>query len=171
MRFIKLAGISIILLFLVMTAISALLPSIIHLSRAIDINAPFDTVYSTINDVSRWKNWYADYDTSQAAVSAKTTGKGASVTMYKTTVTITETSADKIEAVWHSGNNTPLEGEFNMIKQDSALLTTVQWKLVHHVKWYPWAKFASILSDKAAGPVMEKSLDNLKAMLEKPVDY
>lgn len=170
MRFIKLAVISVVLLFMVVTAISVLLPSTIHLSRAIDINASSGAVYSTINNVSRWKTWYADYDSLHATVSGKDTGQGASVTMYKTTVTITATSPGKIEAIWQSGNNTPLVGAFNIIQHDSASITTVQWKLVHHVKWYPWAKFASILSDKAAGPVMEKSLDNLKAVLEKPVD-
>jgi hypothetical protein len=166
MRFIKLGLISIFFLFLVITAISLLLPSTINISRAVDISAPVDSVYANINDLSKWKNWFANYDSSQNTVSKKLSGTGASITMNKTTITITGSKPDKIQTQWVSGSKS-LNGDFNIFKQDSGEHITVQWHFTQHVKWYPWEKFASIASDKIMSPGMEKSLDNLKKLVEK----
>lgn len=167
MRVIKLGLISIVFLFVVVTAISLLLPSTIHISRAIDINAPRDSVYVNLSDLSRWKNWLANYDTSNTQLSAKTTGKGATIIINKTTISIVSGTADKIETAWLSGSKS-LTGEFNIFKNQESSQLTVQWHFVQHVQWYPWEKFASIVSDKVMSPAMEKSLDNLKQLVENP---
>ena len=166
MRIIKLGIISAVLLFLLVTAISLLLPSTINISKAIDINAPVDSVYNNINDMSRWKNWFVNYDTAQTVISSNPIGKGASIIMNRTTVTITASKRDKITTEWLSGSNT-LDGEFNIIRQNNSSVVTVQWHFIQHLHWYPWEKFASIVSDKVMSPVMEKSLDNLKKVVEK----
>jgi hypothetical protein len=44
---------------------------------------------------------------------------------------------------------------------------TVQWYMDFHLRWYPWEKFSSLLLEKRYGPVMEKGLGNLRALLEK----
>ena len=166
MRFIKLGLISIVFLFLVVTAISLLLPSTINISKAIDINASLDSVYSNVNDVTKWRSWFANYDSSYIIFTKRSTGKGASIIMNKTTITITESSPDKIRTLWLSGSKS-LYGEFNFFKRNTSSQITVQWHFIQHVKWYPWEKFASIVSDKMVGPVMERSLDNLKKLAEK----
>ncbi|MEJ7681851.1 MAG: hypothetical protein WKG06_29185 [Segetibacter sp.] len=100
-------------------------------------------------------------------MSSATVGKGASFTINKTTVTLREALPGKIKAVWQTGKNNPVEGEFNFIAKDSVSSVTLQWTFVQKVKWYPWQKLASILSDKTLGPFMEKSLQNLKKEVEK----
>lgn len=167
MRFVKLGLISIVFFCLLLTAFSLLLPSQTNISRAIDINAPADTVYTYINNIAKWKTWYADYDSSKASLSSVTIGKGASFTMNKTTVTLREALPDKIKAVWQTGNNQPVPGEFDFIAKDSASSMILQWNFIQKVKWYPWQKFASMVSDKTIGPFMEKSLENLKKEVEK----
>ena len=86
--------------------------------------------------------------------------------MDKVRVNIDASGPEKISATWQSGDSRPLPGEFNFIGGDSARHITVQWQFDQKVKWYPWEKFASIVSDKALGPYMEKSLDNLKSVVE-----
>lgn len=167
MRFVKLGLISIVFFFFLLTAFSLLLPSVTNISRAIDINAPADTVYSYINNILKWKSWYANYDSSKVSLSSATVGRSASLTMDKTTVTIKEALPGKIKAVWQTGKNNPVEGEFNFITRDSASFMTLQWNFTQKVKWYPWQKFASIVSPKTIGPFMEKSLENLKKEAEK----
>ncbi len=167
MRVVKLGLISIVFFSLLLTAFSLLLPSQTNISRAIDINAPADTVYNYINNMAKWKNWYADYDFSKASLSTAPFGKGASLTINKTTVTLQETLPYKIKAVWQKGKNNPVKGEFNFIARDSASSMTLQWNFIQKVKWYPWQKLASMLSDKTLGPFMEKSLENLKRETEK----
>lgn len=166
MRFAKLGLISIVFFCLLLTAFSLLLPSQTNISRAIDINAPADSVFTFVNDIKKWKNWYANYDSSQASLSSATVGKGASFTMNKTTVTIKNASSHKIKAVWQTGNNM-VEGEFNFFPKASASSMTLQWNFIQKVKWYPWQKLALIVSNKTIGPFMEKSLENLKKEAEK----
>lgn len=167
MRFVKLGLISIVFFFLLLTAFSLLLPSQTNISRAIDINAPADTMYDYVNNIAKWKSWYADYDSSKVSLSSQTAGKGASLTINKTTVTLREALPGKIKAVWQTGKSNLVEGEFNFIAKDSASSMTLQWNFIQKVKWYPWEKFASIVSHKTIGPFMEKSLENLKKEAEK----
>ncbi len=167
MRFVKLGLISIVFFFLLLTAFSLLLPSQTNISRAIDINAPADTVYNYVNNILKWKSWYPNYDSSKVSLSSATAGRNASLTMDKTTVTIKEALPRKIKALWQTGKNNPVEGEFNFITKDSVSSMTLQWNVTQKVKWYPWQKFASIVSHKTLGPFMEKSLENLKKEVEK----
>jgi len=166
MRIIKLGLISAVFLFLVVTAISLLLPSTVNISRAIDVNAPFDTVYTNLNDLSNWKKWIAGYDSTNTTISQPSTGKGAVINMNRSKVTILASDTNKVETLWTTGSKS-LKGDFNIIRQQNSSITTVQWHFIQQVKWYPWEKFASIVSDKVMSPLMEKSLDNLKKVVEK----
>lgn len=165
MRILKLGLISFFLLFLLITAISLLLPSTVHISRAIDISAPVDSVYANINDLGKWKRWFANYDSSSVTLSHNTSGVGATFTINKTTVSIVASNDTTIKTVWKGGNKI-LEGDFNVIKQVGSSQVTVQWHFIQRVQWYPWEKFALIISNKSIGSVMERSLDNLKKISE-----
>ena len=168
MRIVKLGLISVVFLFLVVTAISLLLPSSIIISRAVDINADITTVYPQVADLTNWKSWYANSDTASFIVSSRTTGKGAILTLDKSTITFAEVDEKKIKAYWSKGAGTQMAGEFNFITAEGieASHITVQWQIIHTVQWYPWEKFASIVVDKSIGSFMEKSLDKLKAISE-----
>ncbi|HEX8462104.1 MAG TPA: SRPBCC family protein [Segetibacter sp.] len=167
MRFIKLGVISIVFFALLITGISLLLPSTVYISRAIDINAPVETAYNNVSNLANWKNWYVDYDSATAVLSANTTRPGASLRMQKLSIKLVEVTPAQVKAIWQNGESMQLPGEFNFISQPGATQMTLQWKFKHTVKWYPWQKFASILSDKAIGPSMEKSLQSLKDYVEK----
>ena len=164
MRFIKLALISLVVFAIILSAFSILLPSKINVSKAIDINAPTDSIISNIADLSNWHRWYAD--SSSAKISNPSTGKGASISFAKSTVTILSSGSNTIKAEWRTKDNTPMVGAFNIYKDSSDVITTVQWHFIQEVKWYPWEKFASIVSSKAIAPFMEKSLDKLKVQVE-----
>jgi uncharacterized protein YndB with AHSA1/START domain len=168
MRFVKLGLISVVFFFLLMTGISLLLPSTTNISRAIDINAPAGKVFSYINDVKKWKEWYANYDSSNVSFSPVTVGKGASFTINRTNITLTEILPGKIKATWQTAKNEPVEGEFDFIPKEAGASITLHWNLVQKVKWYPWQKVASIVTHKTIAPFMERSLENLKKVGEKP---
>ncbi|HEX8356341.1 MAG TPA: SRPBCC family protein [Segetibacter sp.] len=166
MRFLKLGIISFIVFGLLITGISLLLPSSVIISRAIDISASPAIVYTHINNLSKWKNWYAGYDSSNASVTATAAGKGASLTTGSTVITIENTSPSQINTVWKTGKSSILPSQFNFIVQRNSSHFTLQWQFIQKVKWYPWEKFASIVSDKAMGPILEESLENLKNLAE-----
>ena len=165
MQLIKLGLISTVFLFLLMTAISLLLPSTVRVSRTIDINAPFDSVFNQINDLRKWKNWYANYDSVHVSFATNSVGKNGWMKMNNTTVSILATDRHLIKTLWQSGSKS-LESDFDLYQQGKSSTVTVHWYFVQQVKWYPWEKFASIVLDKTIGPVQERSLDKLKNLLE-----
>jgi hypothetical protein len=162
----KLGIISLVFFSLLLTAISLLLPSSINISRAINIDAPVLSVYNNINDMRNWNKWYADYDSSTASFSLNTIGSGAYFTNKNTTIVIESASPTQIKTNWKSGNSDNLPSQFNFIQQGESSQFTLQWQFVQKVRWYPWEKFASIISGKTIGPFMEKSLENLKELAE-----
>jgi uncharacterized protein YndB with AHSA1/START domain len=173
MRFIKLGLISIVVLFLIITAISALIPSSVTITRTINIDAPIDSVYNNINDPNKWSRWLSNSDSAKFTITGSSVGKGSHVTIdytgstNKTDIDILESSPTEIKMLWHTGEAKPLTDDFYLITKPGTPVT-LQWEFIQKVKWYPWEKFSLIFSDKAFGPFMEKSLDNLKQLLESP---
>jgi hypothetical protein len=166
MKFIKLGLISAVLLFMVVTAISLLMPSMVVVSRAININAPADSVYTNLNDLSRWKYWLKDSVAANATITTNTAGRSASLRLDNTTISITETSPKKINTIWQVGKAEQLPAVFEIITYDSSSTLTLHWEFTQKVKWYPWEKFAAITSDKTLGSFMEGSMENLKKYVE-----
>ena len=71
---------------------------------------------------------------------------------------------DSVYTLWqHDGKS--FEGNF--ILSGVTGQVTLEWTLKFHVKWYPWEKLASMFYDKQLGPLMEKSLVQLRDEVEK----
>ena len=62
MGVIKLAILSFIILFLLVTIISLFIPSHVRISKATDINSTKEVVMSYITDPLKWKEWYPGAD-------------------------------------------------------------------------------------------------------------
>lgn len=165
MRLIKLGFFSIVFLGLLLTVISLLMPSTILVSKSININAPYDTVYSYISNLKQWQKWCANMEGATLVYSQNTTGKNASVQVDKTNIIIDSATSTAVYTTWKS-SSTVLNASFNILSQSTSATTALQWQFVNHVPWYPWEKFAAIFSDKTIGGFMEKSLDKLKITLE-----
>src|SRR3954467_7699901 len=77
MKFIKLAIISFIVLFFILTGIGLLLPSTVRVTRNINIHATQDTLYHYVSDVKYWKLWMVVAKNSTVSfISKKTSGAG-----------------------------------------------------------------------------------------------
>lgn len=162
MKFLKLGIISVVVLFLLATAMTSLLPSSIIVSRAIDVSGKPDSAMAFIRDLETWKLWVHQQDSANSWI----VRGDKQVELGSTTVTLISTSKDKLITEWQTGEGTPMQSQFNVFTSGDNPVYTVQWEFTQKVKWYPWEKLALIVSDKAMGPFMEKSLDNLKLQLE-----
>src|SRR5436190_2126417 len=168
MRFIKLAVISVIILFLLVTAIGLLFPETAKVTRVKDIAAPYDTVYHYLNDVKYWKLWMYGADTNIITfLSARTAGTGTVAKIGTGEVTITSTSADSIYMIWKSQRGNIQNSAFVLHSSATQNNVTVQWFFEEKINWYPWERFGAMANDKILGPVMEQSLDKLKRLLQK----
>jgi len=162
MRFIKLVLISAVVLFGIITAIASLLPSQVRISRAVDIDAPSAALYPRLAEVKTWEGWNEFVQ----QYHHRREGHDTLVT-DEMTVTITRKTDSLISSAWQQPGGYAFSGGYRIIgyAHDSARCT-VQWYFDFHVRWYPWEKFQSIVFDQQLGPVMEKSLQNLKRQAE-----
>ena len=161
MRFLKLIVISILLLFLLLTAFSSLLPSQVRISRAVDINTSNEKLRNELLNLENWSQWnefikmLPDQNITQRRI-----------TTNQLTVTLDKFSKNVVTTQWVQQNGKTFPAVFNIISQDS-LTTTLQWYFDFRFRWYPWEKFSSIIYDRQLGPQMEQSLLSLKQLLEK----
>ena len=167
MRVIKLAILSFIFLFLLVTTISLFIPSHIRISRATDINSTKQEVMGFISDPLKWKEWYPGADSLDIIyIEGKPMGIlldssgliGLSIfTINDSVVTVGEvgmSATQRMEMGWKvlSGGN-----ENNVV---------TQWYMDFKLRWYPWEKFKSLFFENIYGAHMERGLANLKELSE-----
>lgn len=163
MRFFKLAIISVIVIFIILTAMSSLLPSKVLVSRAVDIKGPVSQIKENLYQLKNWQQWMTDAQ-GQKAVHSYNAAKNV-LAIGPTTISILSETDSTLSTEWKYEKS--MTGLFQVINhQTPDSLITVQWQMEQDVKWYPWEKFASITKDELWGGSMEKSLENLKLLVE-----
>ena len=160
MKFIKLFIISVVALFLILTAFSSLLPSKVRISRAVDITDSSVNVIRKIKNLEEWDQWNEYVKVLPGKVVS-----ADSIQSNELSITMAANDNTTVTTTWRQQNGKTFPGVFNLVSHAS--LTTVQWYFEFNIRWYPWEKFGSIIYDKELGPQMEKSLLNLKQLLEK----
>lgn len=160
MRVVKLAIISVFFLSLIVLLFSFLLPSEVRVSRSITIHESVTRITTQLTDLENWERWNVmlkNPDNRNIRVSEKS--------FLSDELTVKLDDNDPIRTTWTRSNGRRINSGFNIVyaSSDSTLL---QWYFDFQLKWYPWEKFGSIVFDKQLGPVMEKSLDNLKSIVE-----
>ncbi|CAN5133043.1 hypothetical protein BH11BAC6_BH11BAC6_06930 [soil metagenome] len=167
MRALKLVISSFIILFAIVTAIGLMFPSTVKVSRAVNIDAPYDSVYKYLNDVKYWKLWMDGADTASIAfLTSRTEGPGTVVKIGSGgEVSLIKSTPDSIYSDWKSGQGNIQHSAFTIMKGTG--VTTAQWSFEQQLGWYPWERFGSMANDKILGPIMEQSFDKLKRVLEK----
>jgi hypothetical protein len=71
---------------------------------------------------------------------------------------------DSVSSRWVQPNGREFTGNFSFMPAKE--VTVVQWYFDFYLRWYPWEKFGSIIYDDRMGPGMEKSLAQLKTLVE-----
>lgn len=143
LRVIKLAVISVIVIFVIIFLISLLIPSTVRISRAINIEAERRYVYPLIADTTNWKNWN---DLAKGGISIEILNKDTNLVATK----------------WTYGDRS-LHGSYRIERIGD--ITVVQWYFDFQLKWYPWEKFGSITFEDQFGKPMETSLTKLKNLV------
>lgn len=164
MRIVKLAIISIIFFSILITGISLFFPSHIRISKAMDITASKDSLMNRIADVTKWKSWYPGADTSAYFVED---GKIKGIRTGNDQALLIREINDSAVLTKNVGTHSKSGSSgWNIFPGSSPNSFTVQWYMDFRLRWYPWEKFSSLLLEKRYGPMMEKGLERLKALLE-----
>jgi len=154
-RVIKLALISIVLLFVVVTVISLLIPSHIRISKAINIQADKDSIFSLISDTAKWKQWHP------AFIPNDSTPKFPSVHILKAF----QNDSELVMHLQQTGKPEVVNG-WKIYEHAQVDSLTLQWYMDFHLKWYPWKKFGSLFFENTYGVMMEQGLANIKSIEE-----
>jgi hypothetical protein len=154
MRIIKLALISFIFIFLVLTGMSLFIPSHIRISRATNLLAERDSIFSFVNDSSKWKRWNPLFQGNQKYPAPEIQTK------------FLEQSDTLTRVQYFNPGRETLLSSWELHRYASTDSVTLQWYMDFHNKWYPWEKFRSLFYEKTYGSMMETGLKNLKSELE-----
>jgi len=139
------------------------MPSTVLVSRAIDINAPADSIKPHIADLRQWVNWVKGMNAPLVKIiSAREADLGTQKVLLSS---VTDTT---VETQWVPlSKSSPIQiSTIHLIQRPERNLTIVQWQFVQHLRWYPWEKLGSFMNDKILGPMMELNLQNLKQLSE-----
>ena len=160
---------SLVILFLLVTAISLFIPSRVRISKAIDIAAACPEVWQPIEDMRRWAEWnpFLSQD-SQGDVrySGNPGDIPSAMDLNGTSIRWKENAADNRTAVMQKGQGRSIGTGWQCISQSADGPVTLQWYMDFELRWYPWEKFASILFEKSYGLRMDAGLRNLKKLVE-----
>ena len=169
MRIVKFFLISIVGLFIAMTALSVLFPSQMRVIRSINIAVPRDKVYAVVSDFSTWEQWNAfirGTPLTGKSLSVPSSGKGAMLRSDQLVITEGVSAPDYVAFDWNQLRGRRFEGGFNLLQFRPDSLAVQYW-LTFHFRWYPWEKLGIFVYDRQWGPVLQESLDSLKVYLEK----
>jgi len=164
MRVIKLAILSFISLFLLVTIISLFIPGHIRISKAANIAADDKVVYTYIEDILQWKQWHPalkNIPDNEFHVL-----KDSGVSIRGTTISIVERKNEELVTEMSTVNGRPVISGFKIIRHQQGDSATLQWYMDFKLRWYPWEKFKSLFYENIYGVQMEQGLSNLKELSE-----
>src|ERR1700712_2589181 len=107
MRFLKLLLISVVAFFLILLGISAMFPSHLRISRAIDISVPAEPVVKEISDLDTWKTWNGfikNTPLTHLSISSPANGPGAFIRSDQLTITVRASNGDSVTSWWQQKN-------------------------------------------------------------------
>ena len=164
MRVIKLAILSFIFLFLLITIISLFIPANIRISKATNITADDKTVYTYIEKLPNWKFWHPalkDIPENEFVVL-----NDGSVKVRGTSITVMERKNEELITKMVTDNGRPIISALKVIRHQQGDSSTLQWYMDFKLRWYPWEKFKSLFFENIYGQQMEQGLTNLKELSE-----
>ncbi len=167
MRFIKLALISIVFIFLMFTLIGLLMPSTVTVGRTITIHAPVDSIRFYTNNLHHWKYWLPETDTNYYDIKYEHPRLVNQKIKYGNyVIIIVANDSDKVITIWNGKHQNEEECTISL-QSNNINVTDVNWSFKTHLSWYPWQRLSGRLRDKIVGPSIDSSLAKLKQVVEK----
>ena len=158
MRLVKLVFISLIILGLLITGISALFPSTVIVSRAVEVNTTPQKIAYYVTDLNHWNQWMSDWKQN------KVTMNNNIATIGSQSVQFLDKNDSSVRYQWVATGQAPYLVQFEWIHLNDNTYV-IHWSFEQHVKWYPWEKFQTLLNEKLLGYKMEAELANLNVAL------
>jgi hypothetical protein len=154
-RPLKLLLISLVVIFLIATGISLMIPSHISISKAINIHGQRDSILALIKDRGQWTRWHPAY------IPNDSTPKFDSIHIVSM-----QQSDSEIVMFLQQSNKEVVTNGWRVYQHENVDSLTLQWYMKFNLKWYPWKKFGSLLYESTYGVMMQEGLTNVKSIVE-----
>lgn len=154
MRLLKLAIISIIILFGILTCISLIIPSHIRLVKIIAIKPERDSIFSLIKNKNKWPLWHPSF----------LNGERREM-LSKIELNLLAEKDSVLLMQWMQKGKRPLDMGWQLLATDD-IYVTLQWHINFRLSWYPWEKIGSLFYENNYGAMMEQGLLNIKKEIE-----
>jgi hypothetical protein len=156
MRLIKLALISFVVFFGIITVMSLAIPSNIRISKAINVKSDNQTIFSNITNRAAWTQWHPLF---------KSQSIEQDLQHNKISITPLTISDTLVTMQWQQGNKRPVVNGWEVHSFAGADSATLQWYMDFDLPWYPWHKFGSLFYEKTYGTMMERGLVDLRELV------
>lgn len=156
MRLIKLAFISAVVFFVIITGMSLFIPSSVRISKAINIKGGKEEIFPLVADRTAWQQWHPLFanDSMEHALQ-----------QHQITLTPVATNDSMITMQWQQAGRRPVINAWQLHTIPGADSTALQWYMDFDLPWYPWHKFGSLFYEKTYGVMMEQGLQNLQGVV------
>ena len=158
MRLVKLVIISLLVLSVIVTGISALFPSTVIVSRVVEVKASSAQIAYYVSDLDHWSAWTSDWKEN------KVTQIDNGVSIGTQNIRHLSKTDSAVVYEWIATGQRPYQVQFEWINLSGGVYA-IHWSFEQHVKWYPWEKFQTLLNEKVLGAKMEIELANLRETL------
>jgi hypothetical protein len=166
-RIVRLFILSLVILTLVVSILSFLIPSHIRISRTVRIDTGKEVAMQALSDPAKWKEWYPGADTLPFFYDAGIIKGLILRNEPKLSLVISGVNENEVVTSIDRGHGKEkIISTWRVIPEIQINHITVQWYMDFHLKWYPWEKISSLMYDKLYGFQMEQGLANLKNCLE-----
>jgi hypothetical protein len=132
----------------------------------VQINSSENKILNDISDLRNWKRWneFVNIPTAKNNPRAKPDSAWTDyIRVSGNEIRLSSVASDHVYTLWTRGDRM-FTGQFMIDAKNGPPI--VIWTMNFNVKWYPWEKLASMFYDKQLGPLMEKSLMQLRNELE-----
>lgn len=160
--------------FILITAISFLMPSQAVIIHSIVINADKNDIVENIADLKRWHYWHPVFSAEGSSMTycdnpiryestccnIRYNGKAAHVEIIKS-------DSSSVILIFQQSGETDIENIISLHAMNDGMVQ-VEWKALTKLKWYPWEKFYGIFMDAITGSSYEAALQSLKNYMESP---
>ena len=158
MKVIKLAVISFVFVFIMATLFSLMVPSHLRISKAVNVAADKDSIFSLINNKSNWPRWHPAFQQGKSVDEVLANNKIIITPLIKTDSLVT--------MQWKQADKRPVINGWQLHHLPSSDSLALQWYMDFDLQWYPWQKFGSLFYENIYGSMMEKGLTNIKSTVQ-----
>jgi hypothetical protein len=164
MRQIKVIALSLVILSVLITCFSLLIPGNSRISRAITIKKPGSQIIPELASLNHWVRWHPFLKKISGSNPIQYSNDNKQLLVNQYDFKILDQTDSSIRFLSVSPNGEKMNSTVSIYSFGDS--TAVNWYNETHVNWYPWEKFKTIFYDNIYGPSLDSNLVAFKYYME-----